>query len=149
MHGSVYEAFQSGVRMGPGNAYLCVPPGSSHEPEGLEWTYSQVDDRVAAAISVYRAAGYGAGHRVALLLENRPDHFVHFLALNALGVSQVPVNPDYRSDELGYLLADSDADLLVCRGSHMDLALAAAQIAPRRPPVVDADAWPASLPPVL
>ena len=30
-------------------------------------------------------SGYGVGHRVGLLLENRPAFFLHWLALNALG----------------------------------------------------------------
>jgi len=34
-------------------------------------------------------------HRAAMLLDNRPEHFLHKLALNALGICCVPVNPDY------------------------------------------------------
>lgn len=146
MHRSVYEAFQQSLAVSPGNAYLCVPPGVAHQPEGLEWTYAQVESKVSRAIADYRAAGFGPGHRVALLLENRPDHFVHFLALNALGVSQVPVNPDYRPDELRYLLEHSDADLLVCRSQYVNMARETVKLTPRQPPVVDVDAWPASLP---
>ena len=43
----------------------------------------------------YEQAGYGLGHRVALLVENRPDYFIHLFALNAVGASVVPVNPDH------------------------------------------------------
>ncbi len=146
MHRSVYEAFRQSVAVAPRNPYLCVPRGVPHAPQGLELTFSEVNAMVDGAIADYRAAGFGPGHRVALLLENRPDHFVHFLALNALGVSQVPVNPDYRPDELRYLLEHSDVELLVCRGRYVDVARAAAKLAPRQPAVVDAEAWPAQLP---
>lgn len=146
MHRSVYEAFRQSVAVAPRNPYLCVPRGVLHAPQGLELTFSEVNGMVDAAIADYRAAGFGPGHRVALLLENRPDHFVHFLALNALGVSQVPVNPDYRPDELRHLLEHSDAELLVCRGRYMDMARATAKLVPGHPEVVDADAWPARLP---
>ena len=60
---------------------------------------------------LYRAAGYGHGHRVAMLLENRPEHFLHKLALNTLGASCVPINPDYRADEIAYLLEHAEVDL--------------------------------------
>ena len=47
--------------------------------------YREVATSVEALAERYRRAGYGAGHRVALLLENRPNHFLHFMALNAVG----------------------------------------------------------------
>jgi len=77
------------------------------------WTYEDVAGAVATLREVYRSAGYGPGHRVALLLENRPAHFLHWLALNGLGVSVVPVNPDYSRDEAAYLLSHSGAVLTV------------------------------------
>jgi len=77
------------------------------------WTYRDMLAEVDALSARYADAGYGPGHRVALLLENRPQHFRHWLALNALGASVVPVNPDYTPDELSYLLEHSEADLLV------------------------------------
>ncbi|WP_210263134.1 hypothetical protein, partial [Bradyrhizobium brasilense] len=45
-----------------------------------------------------------------LLLENRPDFIVHWLALNGIGVSIVPINPAYRAAEIEYLIAQC-ADL--------------------------------------
>ena len=50
---------------------------------------------------------------MALQLENRPEFPLHFLALNSLGVSVVPLNPDYRAAELEYVLAHSEAPRLV------------------------------------
>ena len=49
----------------------------------------------------------------AMLLENRPEFLFHYLALNWLGISIVPTNPDYRRDEMAYLLDHSDAELAV------------------------------------
>ncbi len=146
MHKTVYEAFRTSVSASPDSGFLCVPPGRDYAPGGLELTYAQVAQQVEEIASVYRAAGYGPGHRVALLLESRPDHFIHFLALNALGVSQVPVNPDLRRDELRYLLDHSGADLLICRESLADLGREASDIASKRPPFVIAESWPLRLP---
>ncbi|MDO8704406.1 MAG: AMP-binding protein [Sulfuricaulis sp.] len=146
MYKTVYEAFQNSVAVSPDNAFLCVPPGRDFAPQGMELSYAQVARQVAEVASAYHAAGYGPGHRVALLLENRPDHFVHFLALNSLGVSQVPVNPDFRPEELRYLLDHSGADLLVCREFLADLGKAASAISSRHPSVVVAESWPSRLP---
>ncbi|MCY1667531.1 AMP-binding protein [Rhizobium sp. SL86] len=77
------------------------------------WTYGEVQTEVDRLAGRYRDAGYGPGHRVAVLAENRPAHFIHWLALNSLGVSLVPVNPDYTADELSYLLEHSESALLV------------------------------------
>ncbi|WP_306118186.1 MULTISPECIES: AMP-binding protein [unclassified Roseitalea] len=82
-----------------------------HDRDRLRYAEGLARSRALSA--AYAAAGLGTGHRVALLLENRPEHFIHWLALNALGVSVVPVNPDYREDELDYLLGHSEAVLLV------------------------------------
>jgi crotonobetaine/carnitine-CoA ligase len=83
---------------------------------------------------------------VALLLENRPEFFFHFLALNALGVSIVPVNPDYRHDELLYLMEHSEADLaVVTHGRVADMTLVARERA-KPLPVVAAESLPPHLP---
>ncbi|MFT7596212.1 MAG: acyl-CoA synthetase (AMP-forming)/AMP-acid ligase II, partial [Paracoccaceae bacterium] len=58
-------------------------------------------------------AGYTRGHRVMLLMENRPAFFLWWLALNALGVSVVPVNPDLRAAELTYMIDHAEPVLAV------------------------------------
>src|SRR5437763_12212076 len=67
-------------------------------------------ERLRAA---YAQAGYGHGHRVGLLLENRPAFLYHWFALNALGVSVVPMNAEMRSAELHYLIGHSEIVLAV------------------------------------
>jgi acyl-CoA synthetase (AMP-forming)/AMP-acid ligase II len=78
-------------------------------------TYAQALGRIAEIAGRYRARGYGPGHRVALLLETRPEFLLHFLALNSIGASVVPLNPDYRAAELEYVLAHSEACLVVSK----------------------------------
>jgi acyl-CoA synthetase (AMP-forming)/AMP-acid ligase II len=82
-------------------------------------------ERLRAA---YAQAGYGHGHRVGLLLENRPAFIFHWLALNALGASVVPINAEMRSAELVYLIGHSEIGLAVTLpGRAADLHAAAAQ----------------------
>lgn len=96
------------------------------EPKS-QWSYGETLAEVDRLAALYRAAGYGAGHRIALLLENRPDHYFHWLALNSLGISIVPVNPDYRDDELHYLLEHSESCLLVVLISRREQVRAVAE----------------------
>ena len=87
-------------RAGP-RVPLRAARGRSRLPSGGRRVLVRAGARhVQAHRDRYAAAGYGHGHRVAILMENRPEFFFHYLALNALGVGVVPVNPDYRHDEL-------------------------------------------------
>jgi acyl-CoA synthetase (AMP-forming)/AMP-acid ligase II len=90
-------------------------------------TYGDALARIEALRDLYSAAGYGCGHRAGLLLENRPDFFLHWFALNALGVSVVPINADLRSAELRYLVQHSEMSLAVCLPERVADLQAAAQ----------------------
>ena len=145
---TVFDVFTRTAQVVPDNVFLCAPPapGRAYHPDGVEFTYSQTRTAALTLQSVYGTAGYGHGHRVALLLENRPEFFFHFLALNALGVSIVPVNPDYRHDEMLYLMEHSEADLAVVTGTRVaDLELVARGRA-KPLPVVCAEGLPQRLP---
>lgn len=125
---TVHEAFAAVASATPDAACLAVPPGPdrAYDRDGLEETYGEVLAKVERLRAAYARCGYGSGHRVALSLENRPAFIYHWLALNALGASIVPVNPDYRGDDLHYLLAHSEADLLVTLPESVGLALTVA-----------------------
>lgn len=84
------------------------------------WTYAEVLAEVEALRAAYAAAGYGPGHRVALQLENRPAHFLHWLALNGLGIGVVPLNPDAARDEIAWLLGHSGAALVVALPARLE-----------------------------
>ncbi|QDL94450.1 ATP-dependent acyl-CoA ligase (plasmid) [Paroceanicella profunda] len=112
---SVYALFAARAAAQPQNDLLVLPEkvAALWSAARSRWSYGDAQAEVARLIARYAAAGYGPGHRVALLLENRPEHFLHWLALNGLGAAIVPVNPDYREDELDYLLSHSESVLAV------------------------------------
>src|SRR5262249_32685752 len=145
---TVFDAFMATAKAAPQNVFLCAPPatGRAYHPDGVELTYGQTRDAVLTLREAYAAAGYGHGHRVALLLENRPEFFLHYLALNALGCGIVPVNPDYRHDELLYQMEHSGADLAVVIASRVDDLEAVARERRARLPVIDAARMPKTLP---
>ena len=145
---TAFDAFMASADAAPGNACLAAPAmaGRAYHPGGVEYTYAEVRDRIEALRQTYAAAGYGHGHRVALLLENRPEHFLHLLALNALGASAVPINPDYRHDEVLYQMDHSEADLAVVIESRVDDLEAVARARDKPLPVVPFEDIPAVLP---
>jgi acyl-CoA synthetase (AMP-forming)/AMP-acid ligase II len=145
---SVFAAFAATADATPGSAFFCAPPapGRAYHPGGVELTYAQTLERVVLARSLYAAAGYGHGHRVALLLENRPEFFVHYLALNALGCGIVPINPDHRHDEMLYQMDHSEADLAVSVPERVADLEAVARARARHLPVVNVADLPAALP---
>ena len=97
-----------------------APPhaGRDWDPDGRTLTYRQIQnraDRIAAALHI---AGFGPGHRIALDLENRPEHIVWVFAAAAVGVSVVPINPDLRPAEVAYILTDSRPCMAVVAASR-------------------------------
>lgn len=146
---TVFAAFMATAEKAPQNAFLCAPPapGRAYHPGGIEYTYGTALSEVLALQKLYYRSGYGAGARVALAFGNRPDFFFHFLALNGLGAGIVPVNPDYREDELQYLLDHSEADLVVSVPGDLARLKAVAATLPAKPGTVDADDLPQTLPP--
>jgi len=145
---TVFDAFMATAERAPGHAFLCAPaaPGRSYHPDGFEITYAQARANVLFLRAKYARAGYGHGHRVALLLENRPEFFLHYLALNALGVGIVPINPDYRHDEMLYQMDHSEADLAICIAARIGDLKRVARARAKPLPVVDADKLPDRLP---
>src|SRR5207247_9451196 len=131
----VFDAFMATAQAAPDHVFLCAPPaaGRAYHPDGIELTYAQTRDAVLTLRDRYAGAGYGHGHRVALLLGNRPEFFFHYLALNALGCSIVPINPDYRHDEMLYQMEHSEADLAVVMAGRV-AALEAIGREPEHPP---------------
>ncbi|RZI77742.1 MAG: ATP-dependent acyl-CoA ligase [Variovorax sp.] len=87
-------------------------------PGALAW--GEAATEVGRLRRAYAAAGYGHGHRVGLLLENRPAFLLHWFALNALGASVVPINADMRSAELSYLIGHSEIALAVTLPERAD-----------------------------
>ena len=145
---TVFAAFSATAAAAPDHSFVAAPPapGRAYHPDGVEITYGRARGEVDRLRAVYAAAGYGHGHRVALLLENRPEFFFHYLALNALGCGIVPINPDYRHDELLYQMEHSEADLAVSIAARVADLEAIARERTKPLPVVEADAVPAALP---
>ena len=148
-YSTIGDAFFEAARSYASSALLAVPknPSRLYLRDGLELTYAQAAEQVQYLASIYAQAGYGVGHRIGLSLENQPEHILHKLALNSLGVCCVPLNPDYRSQELAYVIAHSRVDAIIVLRAHRENMLSAIALNPVQPAIVCVDAFASDLSP--
>ncbi len=132
-HATIGETFFRAVEQYARQRFLAVPanPARAYDPAGREISYRQAANAVLELMRAYAAAGYGVGHRIALLMENRPEHLLHKLAVNALGACCVPLNPDHRPREMAYVLDHAKVDLVVVLSTRYAAAAAGHGQAPR------------------
>jgi acyl-CoA synthetase (AMP-forming)/AMP-acid ligase II len=144
---TVFEALARAAARHGDHPCLAVLPetAEAYAIAAGELSYGDVLARVSQLIEAYRAQGYGHGHRVGLLLENRPAYFLHWYALNALGVSVVPINPDLRAAELEYLIGHSEVVAVVAVERRQTDIRAAAQAVGARLPILGPEEAPARI----
>ena len=98
---------------------------------GRRLTWAQADSRISARAAGLQRLGLAPGERVALMLPNVLDFpLTYFAVLRAGGVA-VPINTGYPARELGHLLADSGAALLVTDAAGAQVAAAVDQDCPQ------------------
>ncbi|MFD5804121.1 MULTISPECIES: class I adenylate-forming enzyme family protein [unclassified Streptomyces] len=77
-------------------------------------TYREAD-RLSDSVAGHLAArGLEPGDRVAVVLQNSPHFVLAVLGAWKAGAVVVPVNPMYKSGEVGHVLRDAEAAALVC-----------------------------------
>ncbi len=125
---TVFEAFAATAKRWPDRPFLNVLPETAdvYGIEAAELGYGAALSEAERLGDALRQVGYEQGQRVMLLVENRPDFFLWWLALNNLGLSVVPVNPDLRAAELSYMVGHSEPVLAVSITSRAMVLQAAA-----------------------
>ncbi|WPB57269.1 AMP-binding protein [Xylophilus sp. GOD-11R] len=136
---TIGQAFERAAARHAHRPLLAVPmnPDRAYDPAGREITYGEAARIVRQLGAAYTYAGYGLGHRVGMLLENRLEHLLHKLALNTIGACCVPINPDYRPRETAALIDHARCDLLLVLHSRRDDVDAALRATNHRPPVME------------
>lgn len=112
--------------------HLASDTANRYGVEAGELSYEQARQKVTRLIDNYQAVPLSPGQRVALSLDNRPEAFTHWLALNALGVSVVPINPQWKSGELEYVFDHSEVVLAVGLSDRIELLQAASDVTGNR-----------------
>lgn len=112
---TVYETFAATAKQAGDKPFLHIPAMAARDysDSAVDLTYAEALAQVDRWAAHYRAHGYGAPLRVALALDNRAEFFLHWLALNSLGCSVVPVSRELQPEEMAYFLAHSEACLVV------------------------------------
>jgi fatty-acyl-CoA synthase len=90
--------------------------------EGRRWTFAEVAvevDRVARGLI---ALGLAPGDKVALWMLNRPEWIHAALAVMKIGAVLVPVNTRFRTEDVRYVVAQSEATAIILadRGGRVD-----------------------------
>lgn len=113
-------------------------------PDGnVSVTYTELSESVDAAAGLLAARGAGRGTRVGVMMANRLEYPVSWLACARLDAVMVPVNANYRSLDAGFVLGHSGATVVVADGPRhavlQDLGDPGAAV--RHVLDVDAQAW--------
>ena len=140
-HTTIGEALEAAIARYASLSLLAVPanPGRNYLPEGREFSYAEAGRLIDALKACYQSAGYGVGHRIGLLLESRPEHMFHKLAMNSLGICCVPINPDYKRRELNYLIDHAQLDVIVCLPARLAAVQESLQDTRTQPAVITTD----------
>jgi len=93
-------------------------------------TYAELAQRVAAFASGLRALGVRPEERVVLVASDRPETVITFLALLRMGAVAVPVSTMYNGAELGELLRDTRARVVVATSEFAAVTREAMSLAP-------------------
>ena len=120
--GTLYNSFQNTLQKYPDRPAYRIPKKKdrSYYSNGFEISWRGLNVQVQKYLDLYKKSGFGKGHRVAILFNQRPEFFYHLFALNSLGVSVVPINPYYKTPEIAYLLEHSEPKLVVSLTERLD-----------------------------
>ena len=87
-------------------------------------TYRDLELRARRAAAGFNELGVGRGDRLALLLGNVPEFVEALHGAWRLGAVVAPLNVMLTPDEVGFILEDADAKLVVAQPEHADAVLA-------------------------
>ncbi|MEU1491887.1 AMP-binding protein [Streptomyces sp. NPDC005776] len=77
-------------------------------------TYRETDKLSDSVAGHLAARGLERGERVAIMLQNSPQFVLALLGAWKAGATVVPLNPMYKSAEVGHVLKDADVTALIC-----------------------------------
>jgi len=138
---TVHDTFFAAAEKYSARPFLHAPAATArlYDLEKADFTYAEAKREVDALQAMYRRALDDRRIRVGLAFENRPEFFLHFLVLNGLGASILPLNIAMQEEELFYQIAHSECALIVSHPAFASRLTAIAASAPLRPAVVTAE----------
>ncbi|MEU2794853.1 amino acid adenylation domain-containing protein, partial [Streptomyces sp. NPDC007100] len=84
-------------------------------------TYGEMEERAGRLARYLMASGVGPESRVAVVVERSVAVIETLLAVSMAGGAFVPVDPNYPSERIEFLLGDADPVLVICTGATRDV----------------------------
>ena len=97
--------FEKAVQKFPGNIAV--------EFEGNKLNFEFLNRRSDALASKLGSMGFGRGSFAAICVERSPEMVISMLAVLKAGGAYIPVDPDYPSDRINYMISNSNAQVLI------------------------------------
>ncbi len=83
-------------------------------------TYRELDDISNRIGNGLLSLGIRKGDRVTLLIPNRPEFIYAWFGLMKIGAVMVPINVQFKPDEVQYIVNNSEASLIITTGAFQD-----------------------------
>ncbi|MEU8506508.1 AMP-binding protein [Streptomyces brevispora] len=103
---TLVHAFRESVTRAPDHPALAYFDG--------RLTYRETDALSDSVAGHLAARGLERGDRVAIMLQNSPQFVLALLGAWKAGATVVPLNPMYKSGEVGHVLKDAEVTALIC-----------------------------------
>ncbi|MGF9825596.1 tyrocidine non-ribosomal peptide synthetase TycC, partial [Brevibacillus agri] len=110
---TLHQLFEEQVEKTPDQAALLF--------NGQTLTYRELNERANRLARVLRAKGIGPDRLVAIMAERSPEMVIGILGILKAGGAYVPIDPGYPQERIQYLLADSQAALLLSQAHLLPL----------------------------
>ncbi|MEV7400588.1 AMP-binding protein [Streptomyces sp. NPDC091267] len=103
---TLVHAFRDSVSRAPAHPALAYFDG--------RLSYRETDELSDSVAGHLAARGLERGDRVAIMLQNSPQFVLALLGAWKAGATVVPLNPMYKSGEVGHVLKDAEVTALIC-----------------------------------
>lgn len=113
---SITESVFANLRTRPDDVIL------TDGPTGRQMTAAAFMDQVQRLAGGLSAAGFGAGHTVAIMAPNIPEYCTLFHAIAWGGGTVTTLNPTYKASEVKHQLTDARAELLITVPDFLETA---------------------------
>lgn len=98
-----------------------TPDAPAVEVDGKVFTFAQIEARANQLANVLRARGIGPGCYVGVCLARGMELVAALLGIAKSGAAYVPIDPEYPPDRIAFMLADTQAKLVVSEARYAGL----------------------------